>query len=49
MVNIHIICAQSPELVMTRYDRDGNNEPCLKNGHKAHWAVFTGGLSLLRS
>lgn len=27
---------------MKRYDGDGNNAPCLKNGHKAHWALLTG-------
>ena len=31
-----------PELVNARYDRDGNNEPCCKKGHKAHWAVLIG-------
>ena len=31
-----------PELVNARYDKDGNNEPCCKKGHKAHWAVLTG-------
>ena len=24
------------------YDKDKNNEPCLSNGHSAHWAVLTG-------
>lgn len=24
------------------YDSDFNHAPCLKNGHKAHWAVIIG-------
>lgn len=28
--------------VLVPYDGDGNNAPCLKNGHKAHWALLTG-------
>lgn len=28
--------------VVVPYDSDRNNEPCLKKGHKAHWAVITG-------
>ena len=28
-----------------RYDKDGNNEPCCKRGHKAHWAVLSGMLT----
>jgi hypothetical protein len=27
---------------MHSYDKDKNHEPCLKNGHSAHWAVITG-------
>lgn len=27
----------------TRYDEDFNHEPCQRKGHKAHWAVSTGG------
>ena len=33
--------------VLVPYDNDKNFEPCLKNGHKAHWAVLTGKHSLL--
>lgn len=33
----------------TRYDEDFNHEPCQRKGHKAHWAVSTGGLLLLQS
>lgn len=29
-------------VVLVAYDKDGNNEPCLKNGSKAHWAVVNG-------
>ncbi|KAJ1547721.1 hypothetical protein HK096_000679, partial [Nowakowskiella sp. JEL0078] len=29
-------------LVLVPYDRDKNNEPCIRNGHAAHWAVITG-------
>ncbi|KAL1446164.1 hypothetical protein MTO96_044662 [Rhipicephalus appendiculatus] len=28
--------------VLIPYDSDGNFEPCLKNGHTAHWAVLHG-------
>ncbi|XP_028398548.1 UPF0692 protein C19orf54 homolog [Dendronephthya gigantea] len=28
--------------VVFPYDEDRNHEPCLKRGHKAHWAVLTG-------
>lgn len=28
--------------VLIPYDSDGNFEPCLKNGHSAHWAVLHG-------
>ena len=28
--------------VLVPYDADRNHEPCLKRGHKAHWAVVTG-------
>lgn len=31
--------------VLVPYDGDGNNAPCLKNGHKAHWALLTGFLA----
>lgn len=27
----------------TSYDEDFNHEPCRRKGHKAHWAVSTGG------
>lgn len=29
-------------IVIIPYDRDGNNEPCCKQGQKAHWAVLYG-------
>ncbi|XP_048024932.1 UPF0692 protein C19orf54 homolog isoform X3 [Megalobrama amblycephala] len=28
--------------VLIPYDEDFNHEPCLRNGHKAHWAVISG-------
>ena len=28
--------------VLVPYDADKNHKPCLENGHKAHWALFTG-------
>ncbi|KAI1302379.1 UPF0692 protein C19orf54 -like protein [Halotydeus destructor] len=28
--------------ILVPYDADGNHEPCLKRGHKAHWAVAVG-------
>ena len=29
--------------VLVPYDNDRNFEPILQNGHKAHWAIITGG------
>lgn len=29
-------------MVFCRYDADSNHTPCLKNGHKAHWALVVG-------
>ena len=26
------------------YDRDANSQPCLKRGHRSHWALLTGEL-----
>lgn len=37
------LCMGHPVLVP--YDADKNHEPCLKRGHKAHWAVITGSVS----
>lgn len=34
--------------VLIPYDEDFNHEPCLKKGHRAHWAVLTGVLLGLR-
>ncbi|XP_016317644.1 actin maturation protease isoform X2 [Sinocyclocheilus anshuiensis] len=34
--------------VLVPYDEDFNHEPCLRNGHKAHWAVVSGILLGLR-
>ncbi|XP_063168546.1 actin maturation protease isoform X2 [Candoia aspera] len=31
------------------YDEDYNHEPCLRNGHKAHWAIASGALLGLKS
>ena len=28
--------------ILVPYDNDRNFEPCLRNGHKAHWAILTG-------
>ena len=28
--------------VLVPYDADKNHEPCLENGHRAHWALVTG-------
>lgn len=35
--------------VLIPYDRYGNNEPCCKKGHKAHWAVLLGLLVCVES
>ncbi|ORX49246.1 hypothetical protein BCR36DRAFT_328277, partial [Piromyces finnis] len=29
-------------LCLIPYDKDGNNEPCFKQGHKAHWCIING-------
>ncbi|ORX83485.1 hypothetical protein BCR32DRAFT_291973 [Anaeromyces robustus] len=29
-------------LCLISYDKDGNNEPCFKKGHKAHWCIING-------
>ncbi|XP_043120001.1 UPF0692 protein C19orf54 homolog isoform X2 [Puntigrus tetrazona] len=34
--------------ILIPYDEDFNHEPCLRNGHKAHWAVISGALLGLR-
>lgn len=31
-------------LKISRYDPDFNHSPCLKSGHKAHWALVIGHL-----
>lgn len=33
---------ENGQLVLIAYDKDGNNEPCLKDGAKAHWCVVNG-------
>ncbi|KAJ7304493.1 hypothetical protein JRQ81_012063 [Phrynocephalus forsythii] len=35
--------------VLIPYDEDSNHEPCLRKGHKAHWAIASGALLGLRS
>ncbi|XP_078236004.1 actin maturation protease isoform X2 [Pogona vitticeps] len=30
--------------VLIPYDEDNNHEPCLRKGHKAHWAIASGAL-----
>ena len=30
--------------VLVPYDADKNHEPCLENGHRAHWTLITGQL-----
>ena len=32
--------------VLVPYDADKNHEPCLENGHRAHWALVTGQVSV---
>ena len=32
----------SSSAVLLPYDRDHNNEPCMRGGAKAHWAVLIG-------
>lgn len=29
-------------MILVPYDADANHSPCLKNGHKAHWALIVG-------
>lgn len=33
-------------MISIRYDADANHSPCLKGGHKAHWALIFGFLLL---
>ena len=35
----------SRNLLLVPYDTDFNQEPCLKKGHRAHWALIIGKLS----
>ena len=34
----------SRNLLLVPYDTDFNQEPCLKKGHRAHWALIIGKL-----
>ncbi|KAK3093344.1 hypothetical protein FSP39_014291 [Pinctada imbricata] len=43
--NCHLVVNDGCEI---RYDADRNHEPCLKKGHKAHWALITGFLGLAK-
>lgn len=33
--------------ILISYDADGNHQPCLKKGHKAHWAALLGYFSYI--
>lgn len=33
---------ENGSVLLVPYDADVNNSPCLKNGHKAHWAIILG-------
>jgi hypothetical protein len=37
-----ITALEKGHLVLVAYDKDGNNEPCLKGGTKAHWCLVNG-------
>lgn len=37
-----LIFLNRPQMLKYRYDSDFNHAPCLKNGHKAHWALVIG-------
>jgi len=37
----------SGKILLVPYDSDSNHHPCLKNGHKAHWAVVYGFVALI--
>nr|XP_033811210.1 UPF0692 protein C19orf54 homolog [Geotrypetes seraphini] len=37
---LHHLTAGHPALVP--YDEDCNHEPCMRSGHRAHWAIITG-------
>ena len=32
------------DLILVAYDKDGNHEPCFRNGNSAHWCLVVGGL-----
>ncbi|XP_033734884.1 uncharacterized protein LOC117323662 [Pecten maximus] len=36
-------------ICLVPYDADANHEPCMKQGHKAHWTIITGILFVIRS
>ena len=36
----------SRSLFLVPYDTDFNQEPCLRKGHRAHWALIIGKLNL---
>ena len=40
-----ISALQQGALVLIPYDSDFNHSPCLKKGHKAHWALLVGFIS----
>ncbi|XP_029427760.1 UPF0692 protein C19orf54 homolog isoform X2 [Rhinatrema bivittatum] len=44
---LHHLTSGHPALIP--YDEDCNHEPCLRNGHRAHWAIITGVLFGLKS
>lgn len=39
----------SGSAVLVPYDADKNHEPCMENGHRAHWALVTGFLCELQA
>ena len=41
---LHEELALSRSLFLVPYDTDFNQEPCLRKGHKAHWALIVGKL-----
>ena len=41
---LYVEFAENRSLLLVPYDTDFNQEPCLKKGHRAHWALIIGKL-----
>ncbi|GAB1607576.1 UPF0692 protein C19orf54 homolog [Argonauta hians] len=48
-LNVIWECLLKGYLILVPYDSDKNYQPCLKQGHKAHWSLLTGCFMVLKS